>query len=401
MSYNKHMLISFTVSNYKSILDSVTLNMVADETDLSYNDTLIHGSDGLLNPVSVIYGPNGSGKTTLLDAMKLLKTIVLSGKYNNDVIRIPQNRNASKDTPTNFKMIFEIGIVYILNLSILNNRVNATLECLDEGKRETVITINDAELNSGFCDSVPKNIIHFFSNLVVYDAIEDEPEHRADFKLQNDALRYVNNTQNPVQGIFFIDDNSVGKKTELFVTLLNAFGTGITRVEFGDSFSTRKYGVSAQAAQIHQLLIPETVYYGDIGIPIKDESSGTKRLIKTAFTICSALFKGDSVVLIDELDAGLHDMLSTEIVKQFIKNNKKTNCQLIFTTHNTNLMKSHMLRRDQIWFSQMTSQHTTELYSLSDLKNAPKPTADFAESYLNGKYGAVPLIPENSVQEEG
>ena len=63
-------------------------------------------------------------------------------------------------------------------------------------------------------------------------------------------------------------------------------------------------------------------------------------------------------------------------------------------------MASHMLRKDQIWFTQMTPKRSTELYSLADLDNAPRPTADFAEAYLNGRYGAVPLIPDNQICED-
>ena len=92
-------------------------------------------------------------------------------------------------------------------------------------------------------------------------------------------------------------------------------------------------------------------------------------------------------------------MLSTEIVKQFIARNSDSKCQLIFTTHNTRLMGSHLLRKDQIWFTQMTPGRTTDLYSLSDLDNAPRPTADFAEDYLNGRYGAVPAIQDSVSQK--
>ena len=93
------MLISFTVSNYKSILETVTLNMVADEEDTSYANTLIKGTDGLVNPISVIYGPTGSGKSTVLDALKYLKNIIckdgirmVDRKF--EIPPVPRNRNA-------------------------------------------------------------------------------------------------------------------------------------------------------------------------------------------------------------------------------------------------------------------------------------------------------------------
>lgn len=404
------MLISFTVSNYKSILEPVTLNMVADEEDISYENTLIKGSEGLVNSISVIYGPNGSGKSTLLDALKYLKNLVLKD-YNviinkkNEIPPIPRNRNAESDMPTKFQVIFENKRLYILNLSILNDIMDLKLESVSEENTETVFSVSNFSFNNERLTSDIKrssfiSAINFFRNLVIYNAIEDNPEFQYEFKLRFDSLQYVNNTNSPVQGVFFIGEELPKEQINLFVSLLNKFGTGITNVKFNDSFSTRLYGYSRETAKSIKVFIPEKVCYGDIEIPISEESSGTKRLIKIAFIISKALLKKNQVILIDELDAGLHDMLSTEIVNQFIKNKSESNSQLIFTTHNTTLMASHMLRKDQIWFTQMTPMRSTELYSLADLDNAPRPTADFAEAYLSGRYGAVPVIPDNQICEE-
>lgn len=404
------MLISFTVSNYKSILEPVTLNMVADEDDTTYSNTLIKGTDGLVNPISVIYGPNGSGKSTVLDALKYLKNLICKD-FNRTVDRkyeippVPRNRNAESDIPTKFRVVFEQKEIYILNLSILNDMIALTLELFTNGNIETVFEKSITNFKDEWIEPFVRNHYFdssygFFKNLIVYNAIEDDPELQYNYRLKFDSLQYVNNPNNHVQGVFFIEDEFQNKPIKLFTSLLNKFGTGITDVVFDDSFSTVVYGISKEDAKSRKVFIPEKVCYGDLKIPISEESSGTKRLIKTAFIISKAISLKNQVLLIDELDAGLHDMLSTEIVKQFIKNNSESNCQLIFTTHNTTLMASHMLRKDQIWFTQMTTKRSTELYSLADLDNAPRPTADFAEAYLNGRYGAVPVIPDNQVCEE-
>lgn len=401
------MLISFTVSNYKSILEPVTINMVADEVDTSFANTLIKGTDGLVNPISVIYGPNGSGKSTVLDALKYLKNLIckdlnriVDRKY--EIPPVPRNRNAESDMPTKFRVVFEYKSIYILNLSILNDMIDLKLELFTNGNIETVFEKSITNVKDEWIEPYGENrhlrlSCVFFKNLIVYNAIEDDPELQYNFYLKIDSLQYVNNPNNHVQGVFFIEDAFQNKQKKLFTLLLNKFGTGITDVEFSDSFSTIVYGRSREDAKSRKVFIPDKVCYGDLKIPISEESSGTKRLIKTAFIISKAILQKDQVLLIDELDAGLHDMLSTEIVKQFIKNNSESNCQLIFTTHNTTLMASHMLRKDQIWFTQMTPARSTELYSLADLDNAPRPTADFAEAYLNGRYGAVPVIPDNQI----
>lgn len=411
LGYIWDMLISFTVSNYKSILEPVTLNMVADEEDTSYADTLIKGSDGLINPVSVIYGPNGSGKSTVLDALKLLKMLVMKNDRHSaysakDCMFVPRNRAAGEDMPTTLRVVFEMEQLYVMEISIINDMVNGRVDCYHDGTSETVITINESRLKDfRLTEDISKGHIHyrnvfaFFRSLSVFNAIENTPELYGDLRLTKEASQYVNSPDNPVQGLVFIDDGNVERKINLYTSLLNSFGTGITEVKFSNTLETKPYGRSKENSKPRKLLIPETVYYDDTAIPIKDESSGTKRLLKTAFIVCNALFYKNKTVLIDELDAGLHDMLSTEIVKQFLKNNSEANCQMIFTTHNTTLMGSHLLRKDQIWFTQMTPERATELYSLSDLDNSPRPTADFAEDYLNGRYGAVPAIPGAMPQE--
>ena len=73
------MLVSFTVSNFKSILDPVTLTMAADADDDTYKEALIKTDDGYFNPVSVIYGPNGSGKTSIYRAFMQMKKLILHG----------------------------------------------------------------------------------------------------------------------------------------------------------------------------------------------------------------------------------------------------------------------------------------------------------------------------------
>ena len=89
----------------------------------------------------------------------------------------------------------------------------------------------------------------------------------------------------------------------------------------------------------------------------------------------------------------MHPLLTSKIISLF--NSSKTNpknAQLIFTTHDTNLLNAGLFRRDQIWFTQKDFYGATELYSLLEYKvrnNAP-----YEKEYLMGKYGAIPLIGE-------
>ena len=71
----------------------------------------------------------------------------------------------------------------------------------------------------------------------------------------------------------------------------------------------------------------------------------------------------------------------------------KSNTQLLFTSHDTNLLSPKIMRRDQFYFAEKTHDNSTNIYSLADLKGI-RNTADFAKDYLAGHYGALPILHE-------
>ena len=94
---------------------------------------------------------------------------------------------------------------------------------------------------------------------------------------------------------------------------------------------------------------------------------------------------------VDELDANLHPLLALKVVSLF--NDPKRNprsAQIIFTTHDTNLLDKASLRRDQIWFTEKDAEGGTHLYPLTDFK--PRKKENLERGYLQGRYGAVPFI---------
>lgn len=135
---------------------------------------------------------------------------------------------------------------------------------------------------------------------------------------------------------------------------------------------------------------------GTINLDVDEESDGTKKLIQLSGPIFDTLAAG-KVLWIDELDAKMHPLISQYIVALF--NDPKTNphnAQLIFSTHDTHLLSSKLLRRDQIWFTEKDSTEQTDLYNMMDiaLPDGSKPRADsnFERNYIAGRYGAIPYI---------
>jgi AAA15 family ATPase/GTPase len=122
-----------------------------------------------------------------------------------------------------------------------------------------------------------------------------------------------------------------------------------------------------------------------------EESSGTRKFFALSGPIIDVIENGYTLV-VDELDSKLHPNLVTKIVSLF--NSKKfnpKNAQIIFNTHNTNLLSEDLFRRDQIWFIEKNIYGEAKLYSLDDFKNIRK-NDSFEDKYLRGKYGAVPYL---------
>ena len=118
------------------------------------------------------------------------------------------------------------------------------------------------------------------------------------------------------------------------------------------------------------------------------ESAGTRRLLIILGQTFRAIDEG-LPIFIDELDASLHTYASEAILRLFCSPEVNQNgAQLIATTHDTNLMKSNVLRRDQLWFADKDIEGGTEIFPLTDIRTRKGDNVELG--YLQGRYGAVP-----------
>lgn len=119
-----------------------------------------------------------------------------------------------------------------------------------------------------------------------------------------------------------------------------------------------------------------------------DESDGTKRLFD--LLPLSRVFRGDAVVVIDELDRSLHTHATTEFVHMFFERSKGAGAQLIATTHDAEILDLNLLRQDEIWFVERDNDHSTQIYPLTKFK--ARFDKDVKKDYLLGRYGALPIF---------
>jgi len=121
---------------------------------------------------------------------------------------------------------------------------------------------------------------------------------------------------------------------------------------------------------------------------LEEESDGTIRLLDFIPAFKDLISKG-KVFFIDEIERSIHPLLIKELLRKFISDKESTG-QLIFTTHESNLLDQDLFRQDEIWFAEKDTNGVTDLYSLSDFKEHK--TIDIRKGYLNGRYGSIPFL---------
>jgi hypothetical protein len=133
---------------------------------------------------------------------------------------------------------------------------------------------------------------------------------------------------------------------------------------------------------------------GTVPFPLVEESKGTVAYLWILGPLLAAMNLG-GVICIDELDASLHPLLAIQIIKMFNDSTRnKAGAQLIFNTHDVNLLSCGMLRRDQIWFTEKGRDGASQLYPLTDFK--PRIGENIHNGYLQGRYGAIPFLNSES-----
>lgn len=127
-----------------------------------------------------------------------------------------------------------------------------------------------------------------------------------------------------------------------------------------------------------------------VAFGLENESEGTVAFYGLLGPLVQIVGSGGTLC-VDELDASLHPLLALGVLHYFTNPNlNPRGAQIIFTTHDTNILDRASLRRDQIWFTEKDAEGGTHLYPLTDFK--PRKNENLERGYLQGRYGAVPFI---------
>ncbi len=442
------MLIQFTVENYLSFNEPVTFSMLASAADKQHLDHLQayrYRKGKSLLPAASIYGANGSGKSNLVKAMRFAKHLIMNGTRSGHSIPLSLFRLGSSDAKTSsfeFMFLYE-DVEYSYGFKVTAEKV--VEEYLFGKQRRDEIRYFERELSGD-----GKSIFRFGPGMGVKSAksrtgqflsFVAEGTRPNQLFLSEAADRNVTALAPVLEWfrnvLLIIDAESQSGEIErmvhteedfnaLLCSLLQSAGTGIAAISTREEPFDLDLAFPGAPAEVKRQLranLLDTAHSGaiihtlnegrqSIGIrngelveirmlpqhkaangqlisfELKDESDGTQRLIHLAPALINASRK-PCVLVIDELDRRLHPLLSRLLISQTVASLVKAgNSQLIFTTHDTNLLDLSLLRRDEIWFIEKDSAGASQMCSLMEYDI--RPDLKVARGYLNGRFGAVP-----------
>lgn len=424
------MLIGFSVGNYRSFKDVVTLSMVAAEDaygndELDKNNVFKVNQQFSLLKSAAIYGANASGKSNLILAFNFVRWFVMdSAKLQiTDKIDVEPFRLSTEtvDKPSFFEVVFQLkNKTYRYGFEVTQKRVVSEWLFCTPRSRETKIFNRQGDkieysknieqgnilrgltkkntlflsLAAQFNNSLAVEIVSWFSHLGVVSYLDME-------LLKAITLEHLSNRQD------LIDDvTKLIKKLDLSIDNLEIESRKISSDSLlQDLPDVVRNIISHSSGEIKSATI-KTYHpkYDSTGKMIEleifdmdnHESDGTKKILALSAPILDTLQRGE-VLVIDELDARLHPLMTRSIIELF--NSQKTNpknAQLIFTTHDINLLSHKFLRRDQIWFTEKNHQGATDLYSLVEFADINNNNNTFEKDYIQGRYGAIPFIGDLS-----
>lgn len=417
------MLIQFSVDNFRSFSDSKILSM--ESTSISeYPENVSRSQKIKLNICATIYGANASGKSNLIQAIGAMKSIIFNSFDKSSTDKIPYDPfllNIDKlNQPTSFEVVFLIDNIqyrygFKFNDKIIKEewlffakktkehplfyRIDDGIEVFkhfEEGVNLESKTRTNAlflTVVDQFNGEISKIIMNWFNKLNVIDGVTHNDYRGITFKMLEDE-QTRNSLTKYYQKVGLGFDNIKIKK-ESFDP--NKLMSGIPEDLLKQIMSDLEGSNMISMVSLHKMFNNAGEFVNSMAkFEVRSqESSGTNKIIDLSGPIFHTL-KNGGIVIIDELDAKLHPLLTFSIIRLF--QNKETNpnsAQLIFATHNTNILSLGRLRRDQIYFCEKDKYGMTDLYSLVEYNMKGKKIRkdnSFEKDYINGKYGAIPSI---------
>lgn len=404
------MILEYTCENYRSIKEKVVFSMLASK-DNSFENLLIDYRGIPVNKVAAFYGANGSGKTSFLDSLHFLKMLVCNSNNHQpgDKIRQVSHKLSEQNSPTSYTIQFvKNDVRYAYGLSYKPEQIESEyLYYFPNGKQAKIF---DRRLNKiSFGDKFKKDfeaILNFMKPNKLFLSVSANYSSVKDAELvflffREDIIFYPQ----PIEINNWLE-YSIERFTKesglknLFIDFMRSVETPIQSIDttfektkmspefVPDNIPDEIKPFFAQAKEVTRT--EANIDYGLFSVNLNDESKGIQKLFEVFGPIIDIILK-DKILVWDEMETSLHPKIVKEILRLIMYGKNNSKAQLIFSTHDTNLLDLNTFRRDQIWFTELNESRATDIYSLAELKNVRK-DENISKGYMNGKYGAIPFI---------
>mgnify|MGYP003168974940 CR=1 FL=1 len=393
------MLIEFSVKNYRSFRDEAILSLEATKSSTLKSVLIPFGGTPIL-PSAAIYGKNGGGKSNVIRAFWLAVQFIRNAqRTQHEKAAIPVVPFALNDysasEPTKFSFLYTLdGIRYWYSFSATKEKVyTESLYHAPKGRKTLVFTregqefsFTEAKTRRKLISQVVAENQLFFS---VACTMNDVDCAKAMMWFREMIYFSRDYSDIPRQLLEYPNDANILRAISNYA---KAADVGIEDMRFEingkqiDEEAAFSEEIKTELVQFMRLL-SET---SNDSMELADESDGTRKLMALAPAIESVLTKG-GLLLVDGIEKELHPALVEFVIAKF--QSKKTNpngAQIVFTTHNTDLLDMELLRKDQLYFVDKNGEGVSELYGISDF--SAHTTVNIRKGYLIGKYGATPNI---------
>jgi AAA15 family ATPase/GTPase len=439
------MLIRFVITNFLSFKEETEFNMLTGPVRRLKGHIYDKGDLSLLK-TAAIYGANGAGKSNLVKALAFMKHIVIQGGWNpiKDLKPFKMQTDAAT-IPTELEVEFfyqkksySYGLVIrghrILEEWLYETHVNAEddlvfLRQRKEGqtqiKMRSVYTQNEKDKlriklyeEELLVDSMPllkmmaeaKEVFpeieaayswFKYYLLILFPSSRplglaakfNESASFAAFAHELVAAAHTGITELKTETMdaeAFFGEDERAKLEELKSDLKQGKSQGLNQISLRSPSGKEEWVVLYEGEKLvmKRLLTRHGTADGDVfDFSLEEESDGTLRLLDFLPAVFMAL-NTEATVLIDEIGRSIHPALLKALLVKFTR--EPAHGQLIFTTHESQLLDQEYLRRDEIWFAEKKPTGDTTLYPLSDFDI--RYDLDIQKGYLNGRFGAIPFL---------
>lgn len=407
------MILEFSIANFRSFnkiqtLDFRATNLVSENKLVDERNIVDKSNNKVLKTIG-IYGPNGSGKSNLIKALYLFRRMVKSSleseKVPDFVIEPFKLSDEEEDNAGYFQICLLINnkkYRYGFSLSYdaeiqqewlfgpaeknetwyfkrTKQDIKTNNEWFEEGLKLPFEKLRNDTLFITFVSAydgpISSSIRGFISNKMTVE--EFDLKSRALLRQRIIPLRNLRTNNLLEEG-----------KNELVLEWLKNAGLDYSGILLEENDESRIPNVLLQKIIYNRKGVPK----GSAILSLRDnESAGTQKFYSYIGWLYEKFADG-GIFISDEIDNNFHPSLLKKLIGLFNDPEiNKAGAQLLFTSHDTNLLDPEILRRDQVYFTEKSSKEETVLYALSDLKGI-RNNADFARQYLAGFYGAIPYL---------